>query len=113
MKRFKADSTLQNEGLLVRCRTAIKSIDPSADLILYGSRARGDAKEESDYDFIILTDRAVTLEQEDVFRRELYPLELETGAVFTIMLANKSDWNSALYREMPFRQNVERDGISL
>jgi predicted nucleotidyltransferase len=99
--------------LLTRCRTAIESIEPSAEMILYGSRARGDAERESDYDFLILTDGEVSLAREDTFRRQLYPLEMETGAVFTVILVSRADWGSALYGAMPFYQNVQRDGIIL
>jgi len=70
--------------LLKRCRSAIQSIDPSAEVILYGSRARGDAESDSDYDLLILTDGEVTLKREDIFRRQLFPIEIETGAVFTV-----------------------------
>ena len=99
--------------LLIKSREAIKKIDPFADIILYGSRARGDAEAESDYDLLILTDGEVTLEREDIFRRQLFPIELETGAVLTVILINKKDWGSPLYDAMPFYQNVQRDGVML
>jgi hypothetical protein len=35
-------------GLLRKCRDAIATVDPAAELILYGSRARGDAYLESE-----------------------------------------------------------------
>ena len=66
--------------LLARCRDSIRSIDPSVEIILYGSRARGDANAESDYDLLILTDGDATLKREDTFRRKLFPMELVTGA---------------------------------
>ena len=99
--------------LLTRCRTAIESIDPSAEVILYGSRARGDVEPDSDYDLLILADGEVTLKREDAFRRQLFPIEIETGAVLTVILLSKKDWNSALYGAMPFYQNIERDGVIL
>ena len=38
---------------------------------------------------------------------------LITGAVFTVILLGRKDWNSALYGAMPFYQNGERDGVIL
>ncbi len=99
--------------LLTRCRTAIESIDPSAEVILYGSRARGDVEPDSDYDLLILIYGKVDLKREDAFRRQLFPIEIETGAVLTVILLSKKDWNSALYGAMPFYQNIERDGVIL
>jgi predicted nucleotidyltransferase len=82
-------------------------------VILYGSRARGDAGRESDYDLLVLIDAPVDWVLEDRIRQRLYPLELESGAVLTVIAYNRSDWNSPLYRAMPFHRNVEREGIML
>ena len=99
--------------LLLRCRDAIKNIDPSGEVILYGSRARGEAEPESDYDLLILVDGEATLEREDLFRRQLFPIELEAGAVLTIILINREDWSSSLYKAMPLYQNIKKDGVVL
>jgi predicted nucleotidyltransferase len=40
--------------LLLRCRESIHKISPKVKVILYGSRARGDAVPESDYDLLVL-----------------------------------------------------------
>lgn len=101
------------KNILIRCSSVIKSIDPSAEIILYGSRARGDAEPESDYDLLILTDGEVTLEREDIFRMQLFPIELETGAVLTVILTSRKDWSSSLYAAMPLYQNIKRDGVVL
>ncbi len=101
------------KALLKRCANFIKRLDPSAEVILYGSRARGEAEPESDYDLLILTDGDVDIEREDLFRRQLFPIEIETGCVFTVILFSRRDWNTPLYRVMPFYQNVEKDGVLL
>lgn len=103
----------RDKSILTRCRDIIKKIDPSADVILYGSRARGDAQQGSDYDLLVLTENEASLSYEDKIRRLIFPIELETGAVLTLMLINKHDWNSPLHKVTPFSQNVERDGIIL
>jgi predicted nucleotidyltransferase len=100
-------------ALLERCRDAVRELLPSAEVILYGSRARGDAGPESDYDLLVLVDGPVDWRLEDQIRQCLYDLELETGAVVTVNAYNRSDWRSPLYRAMPFTQNVEREGIVL
>lgn len=101
----------EERDLLIKCRDTIKDIDPSAEVILYGSRSRGDAEPGSDYDLLILTDIDVTLEREDFICRQLYPIELETGKVITAFVYNRRQWDTPLYRAMPFHKNVERDGV--
>lgn len=101
------------KNILEKCRTIIKSIDPTAKVILYGSRARGNAKTDSDYDLLILVEGEATFKKEDIFLEALFPLELETGAVFTVILTSSKEWNSPLYRAMPLYQNIRREGIAL
>lgn len=115
MKHLEEITTLPKEEkiLLVQCRHEMHKIDPAAQVILYGSRARRDHDVDSDYDLLILTDGEATLKKEDLFRRQIYDLELETGAVVTVRLLNKRTWTSSLYQVMPFHQNVEKDGVIL
>lgn len=99
--------------LLDRCKRTIRAIDPTADVILFGSRARGDADNDSDYDLLILTDGDSGLKCEEPILRALFPIELETGAVLTFLLYNKHIWDSDLYRAMPFHRNIDSEGITL
>ena len=99
--------------LLRRCKTAIRNIAKDADVILYGSRARGDAHKDSDYDILIIADRPVDMNLKKEILSNVYPLELETGAVLTLIVYSKQQWYSPLYRAMPFHKNVERDGVLL
>ena len=72
----------RTENITGRIRNEIKSIDPTAQVILFGSRARGDARQDSDWDILILIQDKVTTEIERSFRYRLFDLELETGEVF-------------------------------
>ena len=42
--------------LLERCRDIVVSIEPGAEVILYGSYVRGEAGPDSDYDIFVLVD---------------------------------------------------------
>lgn len=93
-------------------RQTINDIDPHAEVILYGSRARGDEKTDSDWDILILTDYAVDLNTEQKFRDKLYDLELETGEPFSVFVYSKKEWTTK-QRITPFYENVNQEGISL
>jgi predicted nucleotidyltransferase len=97
--------------LLAECKAAIREVVPEAGLILYGSRARGDAQEDSDYDLLVLVDREVDMDLERAIVDRLVPLEVQTGKVLTVLIYSRSQWDSALYRAMPFHKNVTREGV--
>ena len=87
-------------------------IDPKAEIILYGSRARGDERKDSDWDILVLTDYPVDLNKERTFRDNLYDLELQTGEPFSIFVYSKNDWTTK-QRITPFYSNVIQEGIRL
>ena len=99
--------------LLRRCKRAITEAVPDADVILYGSRARGDAREDSDYDILIIVDGPVDMALKEKILSNVYPLELDTGAVLTLITYSKQQWDSSLYRAMPLHKNVDREGVLL
>ena len=93
-------------------RNYINSIDPTADVILYGSRARGDERQDSDWDILILTNYAADLETERKFRNKLYDLELETGEAFSVFVYFQNDWQTK-QKITPFYYNVSHEGVRI
>jgi uncharacterized protein len=90
-------------------RENVSQIDPRAEIILYGSRARGDERIDSDWDILILIDDEATFERERTFRHHLYDLELSLGEAFSVFVFNRIEWNTR-FRVTNFYQNVVNEG---
>jgi predicted nucleotidyltransferase len=94
-------------------RDAVYEVEPEAEIILYGSRSRGDAGSESDWDFLILVDGPINDERTDRIRHRLYEIEWESGEVISSIVRGREEWNSDLYQAVPFHQRVQREGMRL
>ena len=99
--------------MLERVKRAVSEMEPDAEIILYGSRARGDSRIQSDWDFLVLLDGPVNDERTDKIRHRLYEIEWESDEVLCCIVRDRQEWNSPLWKNMPFRQNVEQEGIVL
>ena len=104
---------MNSETLLEKVKQAIRQMEPDAEIILYGSRAREDSRAESDWDFLILVDGSVNDERTDRIRHRLYEIEWESDEVLCCIVRSREEWNSPLWESMPFHQNVELEGIVL
>lgn len=100
-------------ALLERVRTAIHALSPGAEIILYGSRARGTAGADSDWDFLILLPSSGDRLLEERIKDSLYDIELETDTVLSSIIRSKREWDSARYSVVPLRQQVESYGITV
>ncbi|MDX2164537.1 MAG: nucleotidyltransferase domain-containing protein [Gammaproteobacteria bacterium] len=57
----------------------ILRLDPEAAVILFGSRSRGDQREDSDWDFLVLLDQPLDASLKALILERLYELELTSG----------------------------------
>lgn len=101
-----------SKHIALNIKRIIHSVDPEAEAILYGSRARGEERSGSDWDILVLTEKDADLNMERKFRHKLYDLELETGEVFSVFVYSKKDWETR-HRISPFYQNVKEEGLLL
>lgn len=62
---------------------------------------------------IIIINEDATLAREYLFRRQLFPIEIETGNVFTVILLSQKELQFSLYNAMPFYQNIKKEGVIL
>jgi predicted nucleotidyltransferase len=95
-----------------KIKDSIALVDSKAQVIVFGSRARGDAKRESDWDILILIDKPVSMEIETSFRNNLFDLEIETGELFSTFVYQKKDWDTR-HKVTPLYRNIKKEGVRL
>jgi predicted nucleotidyltransferase len=92
-------------------RQKVNEIDNTAEVILYGSRARGDNRHDSDWDVMILLKRKdVDKKVEQTFRHHLLDIELEIGVPVSVFVYSKSDWEGK-YSITPLFRSIKKEGI--
>lgn len=102
----------KHEEILQKIKAYAKGVEPLLEVVLFGSRARNEAKADSDWDILILTPYPVDLKVEQKFRHKLFELELEYGQAISTFVYSKMDWNGKL-KAMPLYQSIKREGVTI
>ena len=102
---------LNNKAFLQKVKETVHSVDPQADVYLFGSRARGNHRKDSDWDFLVLTSKKVTRELKYTFSDTLNDLELEAERVISSIIRSKEEWPD--YEVTDLYQNIQEDGKRL
>ena len=93
-------------------RTGHSVLPEGSSLWLYGSRARGDQHEGSDWDLLILLDKAkITSNDHDNYAYPFRELGWDIGAEINPHIYARQQWDSWTF--LPFYKNVEHDKIVL
>jgi len=101
-----------SKEILDRIKEYVKEIEPESEVILFGSRARNESREDSDWDILILVPDEVSLKEEQAFRHKLFELELLYGQAISTFVYSKSDWEKK-HQVTPLYQNIKREGITI
>ena len=96
-----------------RIKAKIMEKDPTAEVILFGSHARGDANKDSDWDILILVN---ILNYEKNMDRgyitALTAIELDIEESIQTIIIPKDDWETR-HVPTPLYKNIKEQGIRL
>lgn len=103
----------RKQFIIQAIRNKAKEITPAGtEVILFGSQARGDARDDSDWDVLVLLDKdKVTRSDIDAYSYPLREMGWEYDECINAILYSKKEWNRNKAR--PFYENVAEEGIRL
>ena len=112
MKIKNQTSDAAYQWMLRQIKQNVHEVDPDAEVWLYGSRARRDARDDSDWDVLILLDKAkVEATDYDNVSYPLVELGWSLNECISPVLYTIKDWLT--YHFTPFFHNIKKEGILL
>lgn len=107
---------MNTHDILLRFSRQVKKIlgDKLSKIILYGSYARGDYRENSDIDIMVLTilaDEEIKQVKKNIYNLA-YDFQMEYGVDISVIIKNEEHFNYWL-GALPFYDNVQSEGVIL
>lgn len=102
----------EQEVLALLKKTAREKMPENTVVKLFGSRARGDAQFDSDWDILVLLDKEnPTFEDKDNVFSAFYDVGFLTDQFINTVIYTKKKWQQGHFT--PFYHSVEEDAIIL
>ncbi len=84
---------IKNSFVVNKVKEIVRRYDEDAEIILFGSRARGDWHEESDWDFLILSELDEKSDVKEKIRNDISKeIEYKTFDLIFTLFHNKKIW---------------------
>lgn len=100
------------EHIIKKIKHILVTVAPDARILLYGSRARGDEKSDSDWDLLIILDKKkIEPSDYELISYPIYEFGWETDEQFSVKLYSKDEWEKRSFT--PFYKNVEKEAVIL
>ena len=114
MKTLNDLSLKDNEREAIREATRmLKEKFPVKEVILFGSKARGDDDPESDIDLLLLTTRPIHWKERHSIVEALFDIEMKYDVVISIIVDSVNDWQTGLSSLLPIHEEITQEGIAI
>ncbi|MDR2232523.1 MAG: nucleotidyltransferase domain-containing protein [Tannerella sp.] len=99
-----------NQHIFKEIQALKRQLLPNDKAILFGSQARGDAREDSDWDLLVLLDKEkITYEDENTYAYPFASMGWNYGTYISVKVYTIKEWEERSFT--PFYYNVHHEGI--
>jgi len=100
--------------ILLEIKRRVAEVEPEAQVLVYGSYARGEQGPDSDIDLLILLPNGERVGYDEGMRIKspLYRLEWNTGTIISPLVYTRKEWLER-HKGTPFFYNVQREAVAL
>ena len=92
-----------------KIKSAVRKVDKDALIFLFGSRARGDNRPDSDWDFLILTSLSKNKQNIKILKEKIFEAELDLEEPISTIIHNKNDWEK--FEITPLYKFIREEGV--
>jgi len=101
-----------NQQIFSEIQALKRQLLPNERLILFGSQARGDAREDSDWDLLVLLDKTASANDDyDNYGFPFTEMGWNNGVYISPKIYTFAEWERR--KISPFYKNVEQEGIEI
>ena len=114
MRAFEELKLKRNEKAAIKEATRIlKKRFPVKEVILFGSKARGDSDQESDIDLLLLTANPLHWKERHGIVDAHFEVEMKNDVVISIIVNTLHDWNDGICTVLPIHEEINREGVAM
>ena len=104
--------TARERQIVAEAKAAILSVEPDAEVLLFGSRARGEAHEDSDFDLLVVTPERVSMADRAAYLSPVVPIEQKYMELLSMTFVPRAEWEAKRLTHT-FLRVVHREGYRL
>jgi DNA polymerase sigma len=105
--------TSSDRSVLLRLKALLTERVPLSELILFGSRARGDADPDSDMDVVVLVQGEITKEIRDHVSDCAWEAGFEQGVIVVPVAFSREEWETGPERSSLLAAAVTAEGLKI
>ena len=101
----------RDRAAIAAATRVVRQLAAVDEVILFGSKARGDDDPESDIDLLVLTRRTLTRAERHRIIDALFPIQIAYDIVLSPVFISSNEWRSGLVSALPIRSEVNEQGV--
>lgn len=91
----------------------LKERFPVRDVILFGSKVRGESSKDSDIDLLLLTTQPIHWKERHAIVDALFEVEMRYDVVINIVVNTVRDWHEGMCTVLPIHEEINREGVTI